>query len=1467
MNRKKIGLAVTVVPVLAAGTVAMASAYKSGTDFKPFQNDQEIQTNQVVFDNGESGVDRQKKDKKKESSLLKDGQDDKQKESTQLKDQADYLFENEKIQAKSVGLTNGENTGSQTPDQEQDQEQEQQQKPAETYNVVKDPSKADTELDTATQSGGNNSSGNNGSSTAGNSDSNKSDNSGNKNNSNNKNNTGKADTTPTPTRIPTPDPGNTTTKTTPTPVPTSAPAPTQTPSPTPTAKPSRPSSSVKDPESTKSNPTIGGGTGLITFKPYVDGVTPASEDQEDGSNSSIVIEQSSYNSGSVLYEGQSVTKRDIYNSLDTLVYGKDGNGYLWGDDALDKYVRIDAVSFDGGQTWKQDFPLTIPEGIEEGQMIIQVSYRMSTKDSAWKKKQVRYIPKGNRIFVLSNRIDEEEQVILEDDILNEDQHPDLGGLINLFRYQEYVTGSNDLTSLFPGWEEDGKLVPWLYEVTKGRHILEPADRIPLDSRYTARLVYEWMSDDYEVDDQYMNLCYLQTLTGFTDKAQEAYYVGNDKRQYRKVSVPEYIQAVIIDAGAGLDTDYLEIPDTVLYIEDTENGLDVDQGYIVSSGNRNYSATEEGVLANKEQTSYLAIPRKMEKLTVPETVTKVSLTSENNLKELYLNAGSMDLMPEITYQNLHNCKTIIDDALLNDFIEKNYKAAEGNNNVVAAEENPEITYTVQNEGIVSNEGKLRKVLNTGRTSYVLADSVKVVQNGSFEGQDSISVLVMPKNGNTVELEAGCLSGSQLNTIRCYSREQYDSVLEQLEEAGVSQETSVELLGTSAEGYTYSSTTKEDKEEIVLIDAPEDITYFDGTMTAQDGTALTISSVADNAFENCTDLVWAILPESVDNIGYQAFKGCTSLQGALINNKDSITIGNMAFENCDSLRFIASNAMTGYLEEDSVPDLHDSAGNNLVYVPTNAEGYSSRCVNFTEDSGVYGYDIVDIGGEGRMLYGLNEYGSPWIAIRSGLKMADQIELPWTTQEIFSYAMELTYSDSGSFSLNWDELWGLWAFDPGAFANSQLGGDVVLQDNPFVSSEVFAGCKNLTSVEIPGYSIQFAESVFTGCSSLTSVKFGYFGLNSSLYSNTFNGCDSLRDISFSGIAPELALYGTQPFYFNSDWSREEELEHIRIHVPEGTEESYIKKWRYMFCGYYELGSDTAYLRMWSDLQWEFIDWDTFEFLPDEQIDSILEQRLLEAENNIRTILGIGAATEPTDFYPYRYDNFEVTLVGVPSGTQDLDIAAEKENMELPPAASVNYIASGAFSKCSNLRSVTIPDSVAGIYENAFSGVNTEKIVLNFQSTTPLQLLRSAEDTPYSFGVEDSQLEIHVPEGCEETYITAWSSALAGSEDEAALKEAANRLRQMMGLDPVEDTEKTAGESLFSDGISKDSEAAEETQETEEADDSISFEIPTEDEPAPDTDENNGSEEAEDTSEDAGSEAEADVELSGENEEEIQE
>ena len=44
----------------------------------------------------------------------------------------------------------------------------------------------------------------------------------------------------------------------------------------------------------------------------------------------------------------------------------------------------------------------------------------------------------------------------------------------------------------------------------------------------------------------------------------------------------------------------------------------------------------------------------------------------------------------------------------------------------------------------------------------------------------------------------------------------------------------------------------------------------------------------------------------------------------------------------------------------------------------------------------------------------------------------------------------------------------------------------------------------------------------------------------------------------------------------------------------------------------------------------------------------------------------------------------------------------------------------------------------------MNSEKLVLNFQSETPLKLHAEVQmTTEYSFGVDDSKLEIHVPAG----------------------------------------------------------------------------------------------------------------------------
>ena len=109
------------------------------------------------------------------------------------------------------------------------------------------------------------------------------------------------------------------------------------------------------------------------------------------------------------------------------------------------------------------------------------------------------------------------------------QYPKKGYFVNLFRLQYDYLGEKKLTQLFPGWEENGKLVPGFYAATAGRHILGPADMVPLASGYTVKLTAHWMSDTCEVDDvEYNNLVYLQTLTCFSQKAETYIRCGKER---------------------------------------------------------------------------------------------------------------------------------------------------------------------------------------------------------------------------------------------------------------------------------------------------------------------------------------------------------------------------------------------------------------------------------------------------------------------------------------------------------------------------------------------------------------------------------------------------------------------------------------------------------------------------------------------------------------------------------------------------------------------------------------------------------------------------------------------------------------------------------------------------------------------------------------------------------------------------
>lgn len=299
-------------------------------------------------------------------------------------------------------------------------------------------------------------------------------------------------------------------------------------------------------------------------------------------------------------------------------------------------------------------------------------------------------------------------------------------------------------------------------------------KVAIKSGYKVRLNWQWLDENYQDGTE---LCYLQTLTQYEKKVLVGMQEGSllDKLKYKELIVPEYIQAIDIDGDQTTVADYMKIPDTVLYI----GNIDANKGYIVDSDNMYYATESKGILTNKKGTEFIGIPCEIESLTIPSKVTKVNLTAKNQIRTLNLKANSLEKILELSYENLSDCKIVVFDKILEEYIEQNYKKiAKGDNICVASSEDPSTTYTVKNGAILSNHGALWKMLATGNSSATLSGEVKSIQKNAFSGTEDITSIILSKDGEIVEFEKECLNGSNIGTIRCYTQEQFDAVTKQI-----------------------------------------------------------------------------------------------------------------------------------------------------------------------------------------------------------------------------------------------------------------------------------------------------------------------------------------------------------------------------------------------------------------------------------------------------------------------------------------------------------------------------------------------------------------------------------------------------------------------------------------------------------------------------------------------------------------
>lgn len=999
-----------------------------------------------------------------------------------------------------------------------------------------------------------------------------------------------------------------------------------------------------------------------------------------------------------------------------------------------------------------------PEVVPNNTFTIKYAYRINDNDT-WHEGSLEYPPAQTATFIVSNQTNEDgsRKYIFKSYDSPVKVNERLANLLNALGYYDYASG--ELTHYVVGWLEGDREVPALYTPTPGRHVIEPSKVVKVPKGVTMDLVADYIGGEWGT----------YTYQAITAVEDDASILKTDAAGKRTLVVPEGVDMVSI--GKRTEVDYLDLPSTMRLCNASGEGLRVKRAYRVDADNELYATTSDGVLTNKEGTEYYGIPTSKRKLVVPANVTKVDIPEGTSLRTIVLEAGEGDALPEVNgISNMSGCNVVVEDAAAQSFIAAHLKDfSSGSGNTIALASNPKVHMTID-DGVVSTGSTVVSIADTG-SSWATVGDLSSKGGATFgvrclSDNPTVNTLVLSGAGSYT-FEDGCLEGSSVVTIVCNTEEQCDYVEGRLDAAGAP-DAAVVMMQHTKEGFYYYAepasdmfrTSEVNGDEIyTLFKAPSNIQNFDGSFEADDGSTVTPSMIASYAFKGCDRLEWLQTAEETWYIGAEAFKGCEAIQGALLGCQETLNVETEAFAGCSSMRFLASRSVDGEFADATVPNV-----SCLMYAPTGAAGYFDSFTEFTEASGVADYKVVEQDDGSLVLCGVGADGSAWLVLATGNTLSGEVKLPAETIEIFSNAFAQV---KGDFTINWRDLTVLQYVDQNAFKGSGVSGDLYLGDSYitciWLADSAFADCANIKSVEGSTFYLNMGDGTFQGCTSLKSVKFAA-GDDWGQYScympaSAFYGCSSLTSIELTSWNPmSLSLFSFGSAYaFDGSVSPEADAERIRVKVPGGAEETYLKKWCYYFAGYSDY--DTLHDGVRDDLMRS-----TLKTPTEAQIKKEMANRLLVSENLLRKMLGMPQVTECTVFSYVESDGciFETrdgvtTLTSVSTDTTELDISAAA-----PADAKGIVIPAGVFSECSGLKRIVLGTKVSEIQSGAFEGCDGVTVVLPAASDefddVLVELTGGDEMAPFAFG---GNIKLEVPKGSEEKYLAAWPRQMIGVDD----------------------------------------------------------------------------------------------------------
>lgn len=432
-------------------------------------------------------------------------------------------------------------------------------------------------------------------------------------------------------------------------------------------------------------------------------------------------------------------------------------------------------------------------------------------------------------------------------------------------------------------------------------------------------------------------------------------------------------------------------------------------------------------------------------------------------------------------------------------------------------------------------------------------------------------------------------------------------------------------------------------------------------------INVTWIGDEAFENCSAMRSIIIPDSVTTIGKKAFSGCTNLASITIGT-GTTSIGEMAFSDCNKLVEVINKSSLNIFVKNAI-NLKTKGTSDII----NVNDYL-----FITNSNNKHY-LFDYVGNDTVLTLPDSYKNENYELyndvfrdHSNLK---SIIIP---DSITSIGDNTFYNCYNLISITIPDS--VTTIGANAFYGCSSLISVTIPDSvATIGDNAFRNCSGLTNATVSGNIVSIGDNVFRDCSNLKNVtiKNGITAIGKLMFTN----CYSLTNVT---IPDSVTVIGTSAFYGCSSLTN--------VTIPDGVTTIGVSA----FYGCYSLMSVTIPHSVTSIGNTAFKECHNLLVVINESSLDIIQG---DINNGYVAYYAVIVNPESTNdiivnvndylFYTCDNVNYLVRYIGNDS------------KLNLPNSYNgQNYvICQYAFSKCSNLQSIVIPDRVTSIEDNAFA------------------------------------------------------------------------------------------------------------------------------------------------------------------------